>query len=109
MIANSAFYSHHPLPQKLKQGPPPTTSSLQAKGFVDSAGRVVPKAYAAWYHGDWDGAAWVYNYFDQCWNDPARGSLPIGWGLDTELSLRFPPAFARKRIFPAFRDSLSAD
>ena len=39
----------------------------------------MPKAYASFYHGDWDGAAWIYNYFDQCWNDPARGSVPIGW------------------------------
>ena len=79
MIANSQFYSHHPLPDRLTQHPPPTLDSLRAKGYIDSKGRVVPKAYASFYHGDWDGAAWIYNYFDQCWNDPARGSVPIGW------------------------------
>lgn len=132
MIANSQFYSHHPLPDRLTQHPPPTLDSLRAKGYIDPKGRVVPKAYASFYHGDWDGAAWIYNYFDQCWNDPARGSVPIGWvtknapfitflpllcskpvctnhcfsygdsttkvlfsqGLDSEISRRFPPAFA---------------
>ena len=72
MIANSQFYSHHPLPDKLTQHPPPTLDSLRAKGYIDTDGHVVPMAYASFYHGDWDGAAWIYNYFDQCWNDRGR-------------------------------------
>jgi hypothetical protein len=97
MIANSQFYSHHPLPDKLTQHPAPSLDSLRAKGYIDAAGKVVPKAYESFYHGDWDGAAWIYNYFDLCWNDPARGSVPlmvINWmGFRQRDLTTLPPCF----------------
>ena len=97
MIANSQFYSHHPLPDKLTQHPAPSLDSLRAKGYINAAGKVVPKAYGSFYHGDWDGAAWIYNYFDLCWNDPARGSVPlmvINWMGTRQRDLTtLPPCF----------------
>ena len=40
--------------------------------------------------GDYDGAAWLYNQLIQNWDDPKRGQVPIGWAIDSELSMRFP-------------------
>jgi len=45
------------------------------------------------YAGDYDAAAWVAAQLKQKWDDPARGSVPIGWALDPALSARFPPAW----------------
>ena len=66
------------------------------RGLVLADGvTVAPKAYAAFYAGDYDSAAWVYNKIKDLFDDGsgARGQVPIGWALDPELSLRFPPAF----------------
>jgi hypothetical protein len=45
------------------------------------------------YAGDFDSAAWLASQLPPRWADAARGSVPIAWPIDPELSLRFPPAF----------------
>ena len=96
MIANSAFWAHHPLPATLTQTATfPTDASLRARGLLTAANRVAPKAYASFYAGDYDGAAWSYAYLGhRAWDNGTRGIWPIGWGIDVELSTRFPPIFA---------------
>eukprot|EP00658_Telonema_sp_P-2_P020009 TRINITY_DN17874_c0_g1_i9.p1 TRINITY_DN17874_c0_g1~~TRINITY_DN17874_c0_g1_i9.p1 ORF type:complete len:382 (-),score=69.03 TRINITY_DN17874_c0_g1_i9:335-1480(-) len=89
-MANSAFYQHYPLPASLVQNPKPTLVSLHQRGLLSPAGKVVPKAYAAYYAGDYDGSAWLYNQLKPKWDDPKRGQVPIGWAVDSELSMRFP-------------------
>lgn len=37
-----------------------------------------------------DSAAWLYGQMRSKWDSPARGTVPIGWAVDSELSLRFP-------------------
>lgn len=41
----------------------------------------------------WPLQAWLYSQMPPFWSDPARGSIPLGWGVDPELALRFPPLF----------------
>lgn len=89
-MANAALFQHYRLPERLVQNAPPTREQLIARGFLDSAGRVARRSYYAFYGGDYDSAAWVYNMLPELWNDPARGSVPIGWAVDGELSMRFP-------------------
>eukprot|EP00051_Salpingoeca_urceolata_P022010 m.352223 g.352223 ORF g.352223 m.352223 type:complete len:293 (-) comp19901_c0_seq5:632-1510(-) len=68
----------------------PTKADLVAKGFMTASGDVVQNTYYIWYGGDYDSAAWLYGQLKQHWDDPARGTVPIGWAVDSELSLRFP-------------------
>jgi len=90
-MANSAFYQHYPLDAKFKQNLKPTVESLTKRGLISRKdGKVLPKAYGAYYAGDYDGSAWLYNQLKPKWDDPKRGKVPIGWALDSELSLRFP-------------------
>ena len=60
-MANAALWQHHPLPDTLQQKfTPPSIQELQKRGLVESDGvTVVPKAYAGYYAGDYDSAAWV--------------------------------------------------
>jgi hypothetical protein len=98
-MANAALWQHYPLPAKLAQPfSPPTVAALQARGLVGADGRTVAgKAFAAYYAGDYDSAAWAYNELLDNFDDGSadRGKTPIGWAVDPELSLRFPPVFAR--------------
>jgi hypothetical protein len=74
------------------------------EGLLYANGSVVGnRLYYMFYVGDYDSAAWLYSQFWSHWNDTARGSVPLGWGVDPELSLRFPT------IFPFLYDSLTAN
>jgi hypothetical protein len=78
-MANSAFYQHYPLPDQLVQNDKPTVQQLHARGgLLTRQGAVVKGAYAMFYAGDYDGAAWLYNQLKQNWDDPKRGTVPIG-------------------------------
>lgn len=90
-MANSAMYMHYPLADSLTQNRKPTVAALKAKGYLSPNGTVPNgQAYAAYYAGDYDGAAWLYNQLLHNWNDSKRGQVPIGWAIDSELSMRFP-------------------
>ena len=55
-------------------------SSLKGKGLLSQDGTVSgTQAFAAYYAGDYDGAAWLYNQLLARWDDPKRGTVPIGW------------------------------
>lgn len=95
-MANASVYQHYPLkesyPQKL-----PTLDDLKAKGYITPEGKVAPKFYAAPYVGDYDSTAWIYQRIPDMWSDPARGSIPLGWAFDPNLSDRFGPGMAYVR------------
>ena len=96
-MANASVYQHHPLdahyPQKL-----PTLDDLKAKGYIDADGNVSHKSYVSIYVGDYDSAAWLYQRLPQMWDDPARGTIPLGWAFNPNLADRFAPGmhYARK-------------
>ncbi|HEY3412947.1 MAG TPA: hypothetical protein VGM51_07815 [Armatimonadota bacterium] len=80
-MANASFYSHQPLP---------------AYGPEKPVAKVKPepgKRYFAFYVGDWDSAAWLYQMLPTIWEDPARGTVPLGWAFNPNLAERFPAAF----------------
>ncbi len=60
---------------------------------IDAQGQVVPRTYMMFYVGDYDSASWLYNMLKQNWDDPARGTVPLGWAVDPNLSVRFPLIF----------------
>jgi len=95
-MANASVFQHYPLeeryPQKL-----PTVEDLKAKGFITEDGRVAPKSYVTIYIGDYDSAAWLYQRIPDLWDDPARGSIPLGWAFNPNLADRFAPGMAYTR------------
>ena len=93
-MANAAFWQHYPLRDRYVQAPPPSAAQLQARNLTTSSGAVIGgRLYYMLYAGDYDSAAWVYSQLRERWEDPARGSVPIGWGVDPGLAARFPPAW----------------
>jgi hypothetical protein len=96
-MANASVYTHLPLEASYPQPAGPTVAELQARGFVSADGSVVPKRYLMFYVGDFDSAAWMYNTLPGLWNDPSRGSVPLNWAFDPELSDRIAPAFLSTR------------
>jgi hypothetical protein len=93
-MANAAFWQHFPLSDRYVQAPPPSSAALQARGLLAANGSVVGhRLYYMLYAGDFDSAAWVYSQLEERWADPARGSVPLGWGVDPGLASRFPPVW----------------
>ncbi|MHB0998110.1 MAG: GxGYxYP domain-containing protein [Armatimonadota bacterium] len=88
-MANASVFFKYPLKPVYKQ-PKPTLDTLRVKGYIDSKGNVSPKAYVSFYIGDYDSAAWMYQMVPKLWDDPARGSIPLGWAFNPNLAARFP-------------------
>lgn len=87
-MVNASVFQHGPLRDRYEQAPVPSVADLQARGLVDAAGRVVPRHYLAFYAGDYDSAAWVYQAMPALWSDPARGTVPVNWAIDPNLEHR---------------------
>lgn len=96
---NASFYQHYPLAAHYPQNPKPTAQTLAARGLIDSQGRVAPKIYVAFYVGDYDSSAWLYQKLHAMWRDRSRGAVPLSWAFDPNLCERFPfgMAWARAR------------
>jgi hypothetical protein len=94
-MANASVFQHYPLeeryPQKL-----PTVADLEARGLIKD-GKVAAKSYVTIYVGDYDSAAWLYHRIPDLWDDPTRGSIPLGWAFNPNLADRFPPGMAYTR------------
>jgi len=89
-MANASVFQHFPLNDRYPQKSIPTEAQLHARGFLDAGGKVVPHNYASIYVGDYDSAAWLYQTMPRIWDDPNRGSVPLGWAFDPEIADRFP-------------------
>ncbi len=48
------------------------------------------KRYFTMYVGDYDSSAWMKNYLANFWKDSARGTLPLMWAFNPNLSNRIP-------------------
>lgn len=90
-MANASFFRH----QKLPKYPPERETVAKARGPVPDLDR--GKHYVTFYVGDWDSAAWLYQMLPTRWEDPKRGSLPLGWAFNPNLAERFPAGFAYTR------------
>ena len=104
-MANASLFQHFPLQAAYPQANLPTDATLRLLGYLDAQGRVVPKNYAAIYVGDYDSAAWLYQRLPGLWDDPARGSVPLGWAFNPTLDARFPVGLAYTRRTATPNDS----
>lgn len=95
-MANASVFCHYPLEDRYPQTLP-TVEDLRAKGFITEDGKVEPKSYVTFYVGDYDSAAWLYQRIPTIWDDPARGSIPLGWAFNPNLADRFAPGMAYTR------------
>ena len=95
-MANASLYQHYPLKQRYPQKFP-TKQDLQQWKLMAPDGYVAEKSYVAIYVGDYDSAAWLYQMLPIMWTDPARGSIPLGWAFDPNLSDRFAPGMVYAR------------
>jgi hypothetical protein len=95
-MANASVYQHYPLeavyPQKL-----PTVEDLKTRGYITAEGNVAPKFFACPYVGDYDSTGWIYQRIPDLWGDPARGTIPLGWAFNPNLSDRFGPGMVYVR------------
>ena len=91
-MANASVFGLFPLQKHYPQLKPSATDWAKA-GYLDAAGHVVPDIYVTFYVGDYDSAAWMYQRLPGLWNDPARGTVPLGWAFNPNLSDRFPIGF----------------
>ena len=92
-FANAAFYSHYASTESGKrfvQNPLPSREQLIQRGFLSEQNVVSQRTYLLFYAGDYDSAAWFANMFKNLWDDPKRGSVPIGWAVNPNLYDRFP-------------------
>ena len=94
-LAGASFWAHYPLSERYVAHAPPTRDALVAAGLLTPGGAVAPALRLLYYFyaGDFDSAAWLASQLPPRWADAGRGSVPIGWPVDPELALRFPPAF----------------
>ena len=107
-IANASFTAHFPLQARYAQSAPPDLAALQARGLVGADGSVVPGRYFAFYVGDFDSPAWLYQNIPGLWQNPDRGEVPLSWAFDPNLCLRAGPAMAWTRATASASDTFVA-
>ena len=88
-MANASVFALFPQQAHYSQ-PKPTAADWARADDLDSAGNVAPYTYITFYVGDYDSAAWLYQRLPALWNDPARGTVPLGWAFNPNLADRFP-------------------
>ena len=89
-LVNASFYRHLPLPERIEQNPRVTAEELRERGVLDEDGNIVPRPYYCHYVGDYDAAAWLYWNAEEYFTDETRGTVPLNWAFNPNLSERFP-------------------
>lgn len=79
-LANASAYRHYPLKERYTQTPPPQRA-------------LEPRTYVLVYMGDYDSSAWLSRNIPNVWDDPARGTIPMAWAFNPNLSERVPHVF----------------
>jgi len=104
-MANASVFMHEPMRWSYPQRNLPTRSTLTAKGYIRADGSVAPKSFVSVYVGDYDSAAWLYTMMPQVWDDPKRGSIPLGWAFNPVLDARFQTGLVYARDTATANDS----
>ncbi|MCW5941669.1 MAG: hypothetical protein KIS66_05525 [Fimbriimonadaceae bacterium] len=101
-MANASFFMHFPLKARYPQPKLADDAELLRQGLVEPSGRPVAKPFVAFYVGDYDSAAWLYRMMPETWDDPLRGTVPLGWAFNPNLADRFPVGmdYARRTATP---------
>lgn len=90
-MANASFWSWMPLPERYLQNPAPSPLELRKRGYMDKDGALAPLGFTLMYVGDFDSAAWLYHREQDLWAQSTRGSVPMGWAFNPNLSERLAP------------------
>jgi hypothetical protein len=77
---NQSLHAHAPV-GKLKQ----------VRSAIDDT--VEAKVYLCFLMADYDSATPLYEFLPKHWDDPARGSLPLAWGINPNLMEPYPDLF----------------
>jgi hypothetical protein len=90
-MANASFYQHFPLNKQYPQ-PWVTPRDLARRGLLDRRGQVQfdGREFISLYVGDYDSAAWAYQYLPTAWDHPARGQIPMMWCISPVIERRAP-------------------
>ncbi len=80
-LTNASAYRHYPLRDRYQQHSRPEVPPLEEKTYV------------LIYMGDYDSSAWLSRHIPLFWDDPERGSMPIAWAFNPNLSDRVPYVF----------------
>lgn len=107
-MANASVFCQYPLARVYPQRNIPGEATLRASGYIRRDGSVAPRSYVAIYVGDYDSSAWLYQRIPDIWDDPARGSVPLGWAFNPTLAERFPVGMAYTRRTASPRDTFVA-
>jgi hypothetical protein len=88
-MANASFYMHYPLKQAYPQRWV-TRDDLTRRGYLTPDGHVnfSGRNFFIFYVGDYDSAAWVYQFMPACWDHPDRGRVPLMWCISPVLDRR---------------------
>ena len=78
---NQSFHTHAPS-VPLKQRRPAPRADIESK------------AYVCILMADYDSATPLYDFLPKFWNDPARGQLPLAWGINPNLIETYPDVIA---------------
>lgn len=97
-MANASFFMHYPLKPRYPQRWV-THQELTHRGYLTSEGRVNfdGRNFFVFYVGDYDSAAWVYQFMPLAWDHPDRGKVPLMWCISPVLERRAGMAMAYMR------------
>jgi len=82
-LCNASVYMHYPLKAKYTNNKP----------FIKNIKKEKGKKYVYIYMGDYDSAAWLARFVPIFFNDSSRGTIPMAWAFNPNLSNRVPMVF----------------
>ncbi len=90
-MANASFFMHYPLKASYPQRWV-TRDDLIRRGYLTPKGeiRLEGRNFIIFYVGDYDSAAWLYQYMPLVWDHPDRGRVPLMWSISPVLERRAP-------------------
>lgn len=90
---NCSIYTKHELKEKYTNSKPESIPEYNPD-----------KIYAMFYMGDYDSCAWMTQRVPSMWKDNARGSVPLAWPFNPNLSVRNPVVFDYVRTYATEND-----
>ncbi|MBM3495230.1 MAG: hypothetical protein FJX72_13050, partial [Armatimonadetes bacterium] len=93
---NQSFHCHAPRTPLKQRRPAPTA-------------RVEPKNYVCILMADYDSATPLYEFLPKHWDDPARGRLPLCWGINPNLIETYPDIIRHVYATASPNDHFAAD
>jgi hypothetical protein len=71
--------------------------------------QVEKKAYICVLMADYDSATPLYDFMPKHWDDPARGKIPLAWGINPNLVETYPDIFAYLYATASENDHFTSD